>query len=69
MFLTFGSFGFVWIFMWILSFKEIRITTEDDDFIIIPSKVKFYLKNLIASVASGKSNILKNRKHLIISKS
>jgi hypothetical protein len=46
MFLTFGSFGFIWVFMWILSFKEIRITTEDDDFIIIPPKVLIFSLHL-----------------------
>jgi MFS family permease len=38
MFLSFGSFGFVWCFFWIVSFKEIRISSEDDDFIIISPK-------------------------------
>lgn len=39
MFLLFGSSGFIWVLVWIFSFKEIRIITEDDDFIIIPPKL------------------------------
>ena len=39
MFITFGTLGFLWVFFWILTFKEIRITTDDDDFIIVPPKV------------------------------
>ncbi len=39
-FLTFGCFGFIWILFWILSFKEIKLT-EDDDYIIVPAKVCF----------------------------
>lgn len=36
-FLTFGCFGFLWIIFWILSFKEIKLT-EDDEYIIVPPK-------------------------------
>ncbi len=39
MFVLFGLMGFVWCGAWILSFKEIRITTPDDDYIIVPTKV------------------------------
>lgn len=39
MFILFGSTGFIWVAIWIFSFKEIRIITEDDDFIIIPPKL------------------------------
>lgn len=38
MFTTFGLLGFLWCAAWILSFKEIRITTPDDDYIIVPTK-------------------------------
>ncbi|CAF0769657.1 unnamed protein product [Brachionus calyciflorus] len=39
MFLLFGSIGFFWVSIWIFSFREIKIITEDDDFIIIPPKL------------------------------
>ena len=39
MFFLFGSFGFIWVLVWVFSFKEIRIAVEDDDFIIVPPKV------------------------------
>ncbi len=42
MFVTFGVMGFLWCGAWILSFKEIRITTPDDDYIIVPAKVSFF---------------------------
>jgi len=39
MFLIFGSIGFLWVATFIASYKEIRVTNEDDDFIIIPPKI------------------------------
>lgn len=39
MFLIFGSIGFLWVATFVVSYKEIRVTNEDDDFIIIPPKV------------------------------
>ena len=39
MFMFFGLLGFVWVGAWILSFKEIRLTSEDDEYIIVPPKV------------------------------
>lgn len=44
MFLIFGSMGFMWVFAWIFSFKEIKITTEDEDFIIVPPKISSRIK-------------------------
>ena len=41
-FLNFGCFGFLWIIFWILSFKEIKLT-EDDEYIIVPPKVSLSL--------------------------
>ena len=37
MFFIFGIMGFIWIFAWILSYKELRIISNDDDYIIAPS--------------------------------
>lgn len=42
MFLTFGCIGFVWILAWIASFKEIKLT-EDDDYIIVPPRVSVFI--------------------------
>jgi hypothetical protein len=32
-FLTFGSIGFMWVFVWIYFYKEIRVSVEVDDLI------------------------------------
>ena len=39
MFLMFGSMGFTWVVTWLLVFKEIRITSIEDDFMLLPPKV------------------------------
>lgn len=39
MFFIFGLMGFLWVFCWILSYKELRILTKDDDYIITPTKL------------------------------
>lgn len=39
MFLIFGSIGFLWVGTFVVSYKEIRVANEDDDFIIISPKV------------------------------
>lgn len=44
MFVLFGLMGFLWCGAWILSFKEIRITTPDDDYIIVPTKSNIPIK-------------------------
>ena len=44
MFVLFGLMGFMWCTAWICSFKEIRITTDDDDFVIVPPKVGWFGK-------------------------
>lgn len=46
MFLIFGSIGFLWVATFIASYKEIRVTNEDDDFIIIPPKVCILFRDL-----------------------
>lgn len=37
MFVIFGLMGFLWVFAWVLSYKELKILTNDDDYIIAPS--------------------------------
>lgn len=37
MFFIFGLMGFMWVFFWVMSYKELKIITSDDDYIVTPS--------------------------------
>ena len=37
MFIIFGLMGFVWVIFWILSYKELKLITADDDYIVAPN--------------------------------
>jgi hypothetical protein len=36
MFFIFGMLGFIWVFVWVMSYKELRIISTDDDYIVTP---------------------------------
>jgi len=39
MFYLFGIMGFLWVFAWIISYRDLRIISNDADYIIVPSKL------------------------------
>jgi hypothetical protein len=56
MFIIFGILGFIWVGAWILSFKDLRIISNDDDYIIAPSVRLDILPQFISKVIFFKIN-------------
>lgn len=37
MFIIFGLMGFIWVIFWVLSYKELKLITADDEYIVAPN--------------------------------